>query len=258
MEQRKPKILITNDDGVHARGIWHLWHALAEFAEVCIIAPSTERSGVGSGITLHHPLTIEPVKWETGTRVWKINGTPADCIRMGMSVILENPPDLVVSGINHGSNAGRSVLYSGTIGGVVESALRRIPGIAFSSEAFEDDKYWQLERFICPIVSHILQHPLSEGTLLNVNFPAQPDTIRGVRLARQGRSLWVEDPTERVHPDGNPYYWHGGRWADHPEQDDSDVALLKQGYITAVPIHIDQLTDHKFLAERKQGFETLL
>lgn len=258
MEKKKPKILVTNDDGVQARGIWHLWHALSAFADVCIIAPASERSGVGSGITLHHPLMIEPVRWEKETPVWKINGTPADCIRMGMSVILDHLPDLVVSGINHGSNAGRSVLYSGTIGGVIESALRKIPGIAFSSEAFEDDKYGELERFIEPIVSHILEHPLSEGTLLNVNFPSVPAEIRGLRLARQGKSLWVEDPAERMHPDGNPYYWHGGKWADHPEHEESDVALLKQGYITAVPIHVDQLTDHKFLAERKQEFEKLL
>lgn len=258
MSKKKPKILITNDDGIHARGIWHLWHALSEMADLSLIAPATERSGVGSGITLHHPITIESVKWEKQTPAWKVTGTPADCVRMGMSVLLDEQPDMVVSGINHGSNAGRSVLYSGTIGGVIESAIRHIPGIAFSSEAFEDDKYSEIERYIPLIVKHILEHPLSVGTLLSVNFPREPSNIRGIRLARQGRSLWVEDPSQRIHPDGNPYYWHGGKWAHHPEHEDSDVALLKQGYITAVPIHVDELTDHKFLSERREKFETLI
>lgn len=253
----KKKILITNDDGITARGIWHLWHALVDFADLYIVAPTTERSGVGSGITLHHPITIEPVHWEKNTPAWKINGTPADCIRFGMSVILTDPPEMILSGINRGSNAGRSVLYSGTIGGVIESAMRRVPGIAFSSEAFNDSKYELLERYIIPITQHILEHPLSEGTLLNVNFPSEPESIRGIRLARQGRGLWIEDPAERRHPDGNAYYWHGGKWADHPEHENSDVALLKQGFITAVPIHVDELTDHKFLLERRQSFEAI-
>lgn len=258
MGNKKLKILITNDDGIHAPGIWHLWHALQEVADLSIIAPAIERSGVGPGITLHHPLTIQSVRWENQTPAWKVSGTPADCIRMAMSVILDDIPDMIVSGINRGSNAGRSVLYSGTIGGVIEGSMRKIPGIAFSSEAFEDAKYNELERFVPLIVNHISEHPLSAGTLLNVNFPSDPSLIRGIRLARQGRSLWVEDPTERIHPDGNPYYWHGGKWADHPEHDDSDVALLKQGFITAVPIHVDELTDHKFLSERKEAFEALL
>lgn len=258
MNEKKPKILITNDDGINARGIWHLWHSLRDIADLMIIAPSTERSGVGMGITLHHPLTIEKVKWEEGTPAWKVSGTPADCIRMGTSILLDEMPDMIVSGINHGSNSGRTVLYSGTIGGVIEGALRRIPGIAFSSEDFTDRTYAQLEQFISPVVKHVLEHPLSPGTLLNVNFPLNASQIRGIRLARQGRSLWVEDPMERTHPDGNPYYWHGGKWADHPEHADSDVTLLQQGFITAVPIHIDELTDHKFLADRREAFETII
>lgn len=258
MTEKKPKILITNDDGIHARGIWHLWHALSEMAELTIIAPALERSGVGSGITLHQPLTIHSVKWEKQTSAWMINGTPADCIRLGMRVILKEPPDMIVSGINHGSNAGRSVLYSGTVGGVVESAIRSIPGIAFSSEAFEDKKYSEIERYIPLIVQHVLGHPPTKGTLLNVNFPYEPSTIQGIRLARQGRSLWIEDPTERLHPDGNSYYWHGGKWAHHPEHEDSDVFLLKQGFITVVPIHVDELTDHKFLSEQRHRYEVLI
>lgn len=250
----KPKILITNDDGIHARGLWHLWHALKDFADLKIVAPSSERSGAGLGLTLHQPLTIEPVKWEDHTSAWKVSGTPADCVRMAMSVILEETPDLIVSGVNRGSNSGRNVLYSGTIGGTIEGALRKIPGIAFSSEEDDDTKFADIEQYILSIVQHMLEHPLSPGTLLNVNFPYPHKHIKGLRLARQGKGLWVENPDKQVHPEGYTCYHQGGKWSEHPEHDDSDVALLRQGYVTAVPIHIDELTDHKFLLENKHKF----
>lgn len=253
---KKPKILITNDDGIHAEGIWHLWHALVDVADVTIIAPSSERSGVGMGLTLHKPITINPVKWDKGTPAWKVSGNPADCVRFGIRIVLEEKPDLIVSGINRGSNAGRNVLYSGTIGGVIEGALRQTPGIAFSSTEFETPRFEMIESYIAPMVQHILEHPLSSGTILNVNFPTKFPTFKGVKLARQGRGLWIEDPDHRVHPDGAPYFWHGGQWFHHDEHEESDVALLEQGYVTAVPIHIDELTDHAFLKNRKEHFES--
>lgn len=255
MTEKKPKILITNDDGIHAQGIWHLWHALVDVADVTIIAPSSEKSGVGLGLTLHKPITINPVKWERGTPAWKVSGTPADCVRFGTRIILEEKPDLIVSGINRGSNSGRNVLYSGTIGGVIEGALRKTPGIAFSSTEFETPRYEMIESYIAPMVKHILEHPLSPGTILNVNFPTKFPLFKGVKLARQGKGLWIENPDHRIHPDGEPYYWHGGTWFHHDEHEDSDVALLEQGFVTAVPIHIDELTDHSFLANRKEHFE---
>ena len=121
------RILIINDDGIHAPGLIHLWKALVDLADVTIIAPAIEQSGVGLGITLRSPLHIESVAWNKGTPAWKISGTPADCVKMALSVILKTPPDLIVSGINRGSNSGRNVLYSGTVGGVIEGVLRNIP-----------------------------------------------------------------------------------------------------------------------------------
>ncbi|MDN3505785.1 MAG: 5'/3'-nucleotidase SurE [Simkaniaceae bacterium] len=252
---RKPKILITNDDGITASGIWHLWHALHEKADLTIVAPMIQKSGTGLGLTLHKPITINPVKWEKNARAWKVSGTPADCVRFGLRIVLDEKPDLIVSGINKGSNAGRNVLYSGTMGGVIEGAMKDIPGIAFSCVEFEEPRYEAAESYIYPIVEHILEHPLSKGTVLNVNFPCKFENFKGVKLARQGQSLWVEDPDERVHPDGEPYFWHGGQWSDHDEHEDSDVALLAQGYVTAVPIHVHELTDHGFFQERKSHFD---
>jgi 5'-nucleotidase len=255
----KPKILLVNDDGIDASGIWHLWDALKEVGELFVVAPSQERSGASLGLTIHQPLTIHPVKWENKTPAWKINGTPADCVRFALRLLLEETPDLIVSGINCGSNSGRTVLYSGTVGGVIEGALKGIPGIAFSCENFDEPDFENAKPYIVPIVNHILEHPLSKGTILNVNFPTHGKETKGLRLATQGRSLWVEDPAHRLHPaGGHPYYWHGGRWDSHDEHEDSDVSLLEKGYVTAVPIHVDQLTDHAFFTERRALFDGIL
>lgn len=254
--QKKYKILITNDDGIEAPGLRYLWETLVDFAELYIVAPSSEKSGVGLSITIRDPIHIQPVNWDKGTKAWKITGTPADCIRMGMSVILNSPPDLIVSGINRGSNSGRNVLYSGTIGGVIEGALRNVPGIAFSCVDFMNPDYEKAQHFICPIIKHLIENPLPQGTVLNVNFPDVQE-IKGLKLARQGKGYWIEDPEQRVHPEGHSYFWHGGKWKDHEEHEESDVHLLKQGFATAVPIHISELTDNQFFSEAKKHFNAL-
>jgi 5'-nucleotidase len=250
---KKPHILITNDDGIYAKGIKHLWQALEEFAHVSIIAPASEKSGTGVSITLKDPIHIENIRWEKETPAWKVSGTPADCIRMALSVILDQPPDLIVSGINRGANSGRNVFCSGTIGGVIEGALRGIPGIAFSSVDFENPDFLSAQKCVLPIVRYLLEHPFSKGTLLNVNVPT--GATKGLKLARQGMGSWIENPDKRLHPDGIPYYWHGGKWDEHNEHDQSDVALLQLGYTTAVPLHISELTDHEILKTRKALFE---
>ncbi|MFS8563436.1 MAG: 5'/3'-nucleotidase SurE [Rhabdochlamydiaceae bacterium] len=252
---KRPKILITNDDGIFSMGLKCLWQALVEYADLFIIAPGSDQSGSGLGFTLRVPLQIDKVKWEQNTPAWKVNGTPVDCVKLGLSVILKEKPDLVVSGINHASNAGRTVLYSGTVGGAIEGVLRNIPSIAFSFEDIDAPDYSQAQKYIHPIVQHVLEHPLPKGTLLNVNFPYTSTDFKGIKLARQGRSYWIDTPHERIHPEGTPYFWLGGKWDEQEEHPESDVALLKEGYITVVPIHVDELTDHEHLEERKASFE---
>lgn len=252
----KLKILVTNDDGIEADGLKYLWEALVDIAELYIIAPMTEKSGVGLAITIRDPILIQQVPWERGTKAWKISGTPADCVRMGMSVILDSPPDLIVSGINRGANSGRNVLYSGTIGGVIEGALRNVPGIAFSCVDFVNPDYKKVQHLIYPLVKHLIENPLPQGTLLNVNFPDVQE-VRGLKLARQGKGYWIEDPEHRLHPEGHSYFWHGGKWYEHDEHEESDVHLLKQGFATAVPIHVSEMTDLKLYRERKSNFDDL-
>ena len=146
---KRPYILVTNDDGVYAPGIKHLWKALAQFADVVVVAPSSEQSAVSLSITIRHPLRIEKIEWPWAnhTPVWSINGTPADCVKLALSVILPHPPQLIVSGLNRGNNAGRNVLYSGTVAAVIEGVMHNIPGIAFSVTDYAKPDYEKAERY---------------------------------------------------------------------------------------------------------------
>lgn len=239
----RPFLLITNDDGINAPGIKHLWQAVHEFADVAIVAPHAEKSGCGLSITWTKPLHIRPFSWDKSTPAWSLNGTPADCVKMALAVLLDRKPDMIISGINRGSNSGRTVLYSGTIGGVIEGALKGIPGIAFSFSDFDEPPLAATKKYIFPLISYFLKHPLPHGTLLNVNFPYNcKEGIKGIKIARQGKSYWQEAPEKRIHPEGLPYYWLGGAWGAVGEDPLSDVAYLDQGYIAAAPIHVGELT----------------
>lgn len=239
----RPFFLITNDDGIHAAGIRHLWEAVQDYADVAIVAPHTEKSGSGLGITWTKPLHIRSYSWGENTPVWSVSGTPADCVKMALSVLLERKPDMVISGINRGSNSGRTVLYSGTVGGVIEGVLKGIPGIAFSYSDIEEPPTLITKKTVFPIIEHFLKNPLPDGTFLNVNFPFNlKDGMRGIRIASQGKSYWIEDPDKRIHPEGAPYYWLGGTWGAVEEKPHSDVSLLEAGYVSIAPIHVGELT----------------
>jgi len=258
MTSRRPKLILTNDDGIAAPGLFSLWRALADHADVTIIAPALDESGKGLSITTLRPLHITQVPWtDTGTNTtpaYQVDGTPVDCIKLALQILVSDPPDMIVSGINRGSNAGRNVLYSGTVGGVIEGALRNIPGIAFSCD-FDAPQFARAEPFIFPLVHYLMEHPLATGSLLNVTFPGQNGPIRGIRMAEQGQSYWRGIPEKRVHPSGHSYYWLGGDQHDHDEHPESDVELLRQGYLTAVPLRVHQLTDREHLQNHKAHFE---
>ncbi len=253
---KRPKILLTNDDGIHAPGLRSLWQALVDYADLTIVAPMDDMSGSGAGITLKSPLRLEPVSWDRQTPAWKTSGKPADCVKLGLGALLTEKPDLVLSGINRGSNLGRTLFYSGTVGGVIEGALKQIPGIAFSCEDFHNPDYQAAEKYVLSLVQHTLEHPLPFGTVLNVNFPDASKPHRGFKFARQGFGFWGNHPDERTHPtEGTPYFWLGGDWQHHDENENSDVALLQQGYITVVPIRVDELTHHDWIASHQEVFE---
>lgn len=256
----RPKILITNDDGIMSPGILSLWKAVSKIGDATVIAPASEQSAVSSSITLRSPLKVEKVEWPEGGKAWSISGTPADCVKLALGVILEGIPDIIVSGINKGANAGGEVLYSGTIGGVIVGALRGIPGIAFSCTDYTDTPFHLTEQYIPDIVNHVLEHPLPKGTLLNVNFPPNlRDGMKGFKMTRQGLEHFIEKPDIRYHPtEGNKYYWVGSQKLFFDEHEDSDVVWLKKGYTTAVPVNVRELTHHDEVTKRKSVFDRVL
>ena len=258
IDKKRPNILITNDDGIHAKGIRLLWESLKEFADLTIVAPSDEQSAKGLAITVRHPLHIQKVNWgHDAEKIWCITGTPADCIKLALNVILEKKPDLIVSGINRGSNLGRNVLYSGTVGAAIEGVLQDVPSIAFSCQDYHIEPDYKTAGMYTPfIVDYVLRHPLPEGTLLNVNFPEQKlGKFKGFKMTAQGSNSWVENPDKRTHPgEGSAYYWLGSRLRQGKVYEDSDDEWIKQGFVTAVPVHVGNLTDWNHLSETRERF----
>jgi 5'-nucleotidase len=253
----RPHILITNDDGIHAPGIKHLWKGLVSHYDISVIAPATEQSAVGLGITTRQPIRIEQHKWDDHSRVWSVTGTPADCVKLGLSSILaDNPPDLIVSGMNRGSNAGGNVLYSGTVAGVIEGIMHGIPGIAFSCYDYFNPDYSEGEKHVAKIVQHVINNPLPYGTLLNVTFPEnQLHPVKGFKLTRQGKELLMEDPDKRQHPaELHHYYWLGFKFHRPDEVEDSEITWLRKGFCTASPLHVHELTDHSYIKSSEHHF----
>jgi 5'-nucleotidase len=257
----KPLILVTNDDGVHAKGIYHLWNSLRGVGDLIVVSPEKEQSSVSLSITVRHPLHLEQINWvNSEANVWSVSGTPADCVKLALNAILPRKPDLIVSGINRGSNAGRNVLYSGTVAAIIEGVMQGIPGIAFSFGDYFNPSFQLVESFIPGIVNYALQNRIQEGTFLNVNFPkSELGPIKGIRLTSQGKEYWAENPEKRHHPaEQQVYYWLGSKLAEYEEKEDCDISLLKQGYTTVVPLHIGDLTNHQLLQKEKETFEKLV
>lgn len=258
---KRPHILVTNDDGIHAKGIKHLWNALKHHADVTVVAPASEQSAVGLSTTIRNPLRIDAVDWDGGhERVWCVTGTPADCVKLAFKTILKNAPDFVFSGINRGANAGRNILYSGTVAATIESVMQNVPAVAFSCNDYHiDPNYDYAASFAPAILQYILEHPLPSETILNINFPEKKfGTYKGFKMTSQGKQWWAENPDKRIHPgEGSAYYWLGSKLHLDNPADDSDGAWLEQGYVTAVPIHVGNLTHTNHLAEKRAIFESL-
>lgn len=253
---KRPKVLVTNDDGIDAQGIRTLWEGLKDVSDLAIVAPAKEQSGKGVSVTFYGPIRVEKRTAHENTPSFAVFGTPADCVKLALGGLLDWKPDLIVSGINHGSNAGRGILHSGTAGCVIQGTLQEIPGIAFSYTCPDAQEFPHVQPYLFPLVEYVLTHPLPKGTFLNVNFPSQ--TIQGIKMARQGLEFWYESPRKVHHPEGH-FEFHletsNLNYEEHPE---SDIALLKRGFVTAVPIHISELTDYAHLEEKRHQFDIFI
>lgn len=248
----KPLILVTNDDGITAPGLRALIQFMNEIGEVFVVAPDSPQSGMGHAITVDAALFCEKVKIDNGPqndREWACSGTPVDCVKLAINRILPRKPDLVVSGINHGSNSSINVIYSGTMSAAVEGGVEGIVSIGFSLCDFSySADFFAAQKFIQKIVKKTIESKTTKGLVLNVNIPKLPESkIKGIRVCRQARAVWQEDYDERKNPRGKSYYWLTGKFVNLDSGDDTDERALEQGYISVVPIQYD-MTAHNYIS----------
>ncbi len=247
MSDRKPLILVTNDDGVYAPGIYALLNAMNEIGDARVVAPEMERSAVGHALTISDPLRVWEVDRYGDIFGHAVNGTPADCVKLAVKAILERKPDLVVSGINQGPNTAINVIYSGTVSAATEGTLMGIPSIAFSLASFRVSDFDFAARFATHLARKVLRDGVPAGTLLNVNIPALPeDQIMGVKITRQGRGRYEEYFEKRVDPMNRNYFWLAGKKLQLDNESDVDDVAVMEGYVAITPIQFD-LTHYKVL-----------
>ena len=249
-EKVKPNVLITNDDGVDSPGIGVLIELLRPFANITVVAPDRGQSAMSHAISLGKPLYVNKIKEEEGLIVYSTNGTSVDCTKLAINELLEEKPDYLFSGINHGTNSSISIIYSGTMAAALEGSIHGIRSIGlsvldYSSEPdFSTAKIYGLE-----IIKKLLSdHILPEGVCLNINFPdINPDEVKGVKVCRQARSKWVEEFERRSDSEDKDYFWLRGYFYNHePDAEDTDDWALKNNFISVVPVQFD-FTDHEIL-----------
>lgn len=250
----KIKILVCNDDGITAPGIYALATALKKIADVTVVAPLTEQSAVGHAITMKNPLRLKEIFINKEFFGYAFDGTPADCVKMGIRNILKEKPDLVISGINNGANTAINIIYSGTVSGAREAAIMDVPSIAISVTSHEPKTYDVAAEIACEYALKVYQNPLPKGTLLNINVPnCSKDEIKGHLVTKQGKSKWDDEYEERTDPMGKKYYWLKGDWIELDNDLEYDHFATQQNYVSLTPIHFD-LTDYSVLDFVKEKY----
>ena len=266
------KLLISNDDGIFSLGVRSLADALAEVGhEVTVVCPNRERSATGHGLTLHEPIRAEVVNsvFHPQVTAWSCSGTPSDCVKLGLWALMETPPDLVLAGINHGSNLGTDLLYSGTVSAAMEGFIQGIPSIAFSLASYASHEFQVAAMFAKTLVSQLSKQPQLELTLLNVNIPPVPQSeIAGVKITRQGIRRYIETFEKRADPRGKTYYWLVGEAIQDVEQPDhlhlppevpTDVQAIREQYISVTPLqyNLTDVAEVHFLQKQGLGIGNL-
>ncbi|WP_333876848.1 5'/3'-nucleotidase SurE [Flavobacterium sp.] len=243
----KPTILVTNDDGINAPGIRALIEVMTTLGDVIVVAPDSPQSAMGHAITINSTLYLNKISPENANVVeYACSGTPVDCVKLAVNEILKKKPDLCVSGINHGSNSSINVIYSGTMSAAVEAGIEGIPAIGFSllDYTWEAD-FEAVKPFVQKIAQKVLTEKLPEGTILNVNFPKLPqEAIKGIKICRQAKAIWMEKFDKRQTPYGKDYYWLTGEFVNQDKGEDTDEWALQHGFVSIVPVQFDLTAYH--------------
>ena len=244
-------IVLCNDDGFRAIGIRTIYKELSKHFKVVIVAPETEQSAMGHAITLTQPLKVRKIEEDNKFIGYAVNGTPADCIKLATTVLFDQPPEMVVSGVNQGGNLGTCAIYSGTVSAATEATIEGIPAIAVSLNSFENSNFGFAAEFGTKMAKIVLKNGLPDGVSLNINIPAVPySEIKGVSITRQGKSRVIETFDKRVDPRNNDYYWYAGEIRIDEVDEAADCFQVSNNYISITPIHFD-LTSYKAINELK-------
>lgn len=243
-------ILITNDDGINAEGIKALALSLQTLGTVFVVAPDREKSATGHGITVHHPLRVHKTNtFGENVYSWCVDGTPADCVKLALQGLLDETPDLVVSGINYGPNLGTDVLYSGTVSAAIEGIIHDIPSVAISLACWNEPDFSYAAKFANKICRMVLDNKLTCDTLLNVNVPpVTEEMVKDVVITKLGNRRYENCIEKRIDPRGRTYYWMAGEICDINNEAGTDIAALEENKISVTPIHFD-LTNYKIMEE---------
>jgi 5'-nucleotidase len=247
MKKEKPLILVTNDDGILAPGIRALISVMKTIGEVIVVAPDKPQSATGHAITINSTLYLDKISKENDAITeYSCSGTPVDCVKLAVNEILKRKPDLCVSGVNHGSNSSINVIYSGTMSAAVEAGIEGIPAIGFSLLDYDwNADFEPIKSFIKKITLETISNGLPEGVVLNVNFPKlKENEIKGIKVCRQAKALWVEKFDKRKTPFGKDYYWLSGEFINQDKGEDTDEWALENGYISVVPVQFDLTAHH--------------
>lgn len=238
----RPLILVTNDDGIESAGVHRLVDYLADMADMVVVCPDGPRSGQSMALTVNAALRIKPLEPYMGAVMYATNGTPVDCVKLAWHTVLDRKPDLVVSGINHGSNAAINVVYSGTMGAAFEGCAFGIPSIGFSlTDHSPDADFEPCRPFVRELVSRVLKRGLPEGVCLNVNIPDSAEPPTEMRLARACRGNWSDEYKRYTDPAGRPFFMLSGRFeSQEPEATDTDEWMLAHGIVSVVPTMLDR------------------
>ncbi|PWJ43881.1 5'/3'-nucleotidase SurE [Sediminitomix flava] len=258
-ENKRPLIFVSNDDGITAKGISHLVNLMQQLGDVLVVAPNSPQSGMGHAITINDPLRYYKSNiWGEEVEAYECSGTPADCVKLAKNYLNEGRvPDLVVSGINHGSNASVSVLYSGTMSAAIEASIEGLPSIGFSlCDYSHDADFSHTDDFILEICRNVLEKGLPEGITLNVNFPPKSEEeIKGIKYCRQSVAKWQEAFDQRQDPYNREYLWLTGKFVCEDKGEGTDIHAIDNNYVSVVPVTYD-MTAYKALKEIEENWSS--